>query len=105
MGQIGYNVDVALNGIEAVSLVEEKRYDLIFMDNQMPGMNGLDATKFIRNLPNGINVTIIGLSASVFKEDIEKALETGMNDYLTKPVKIHEILEKIKSCFLTLSNK
>lgn len=105
MGQMGYNVDVALNGIEAVTSVEDKRYDLIFMDNQMPGMNGLDATKFIRNLPNGINVTIVGLSASVFKEDIEKALETGMNDYLTKPVKIREILEKIKNCFLTLSNK
>jgi PAS domain S-box-containing protein len=105
MGQIGYDVDIAMNGIEAVSSVEKERYDLIFMDNQMPGMNGLDATKFIRNLPNGTNVAIVGLSASVFKEDIEKALETGMNDYLTKPVKIHEILEKIKSCFLALSNK
>lgn len=105
IGQMGYGVDVALNGLEAVKMVEENVYDLIFMDNQMPGMNGMDATKYIRNLKNGKAVTIIGLSASVFKEDIEKALNIGMNGYLTKPVKINEIVEKIKACSLELAGK
>jgi PAS domain S-box-containing protein len=105
LGQMGYMVDVALNGLEAVKMVEENTYDLIFMDNQMPGMNGMDATKYIRNLKNGKSVTIIGLSASVFKEDIEKALSIGMNGYLTKPVKINEIVEKIRICSHELAGR
>ncbi|MEX2512651.1 MAG: response regulator [Cyclobacteriaceae bacterium] len=105
LGQMGYEIDVALNGLDAVNLVKEKVYDLIFMDYQMPGMNGLDATNIIRTLPNGKAVVIIGLSANVFKEDIEKALNTGMDEYLTKPVKIQSIVETIKACSLSLSNK
>ncbi|WP_375583552.1 ATP-binding protein [Cyclobacterium xiamenense] len=100
LGQMGYEPDVALNGIEAIACVEQKKYDLIFMDNQMPGMNGMDATKAIRTMPNGKSVTIVGLSASVFKEDVEHALSIGMNEYLTKPVKIQQIVNTIKSCAL-----
>jgi CheY-like chemotaxis protein len=105
MGQMGYDVDVAVNGIDAVKMVEENAYDLIFMDNQMPGMNGMDATKYIRNLKNGKAVTVIGLSASVFKEDIEQALKMGMNDYISKPVKIQEIVNRIKTCSMELAGK
>ncbi|MEX0882562.1 MAG: ATP-binding protein [Cyclobacteriaceae bacterium] len=105
LGQMGYEIDVALNGLDAVSLVKEKYYDLIFMDYQMPGMNGLDATNIIRTLPNGKGAVIIGLSANVFKEDIKKALNSGMDEYLTKPVKIHSIVEKIKACSLSMSKK
>ena len=103
--QMGYNPDVALNGVEAISAVEQKNYDLVFMDNQMPRMNGMDATKIIRSMPNGRKMMIVGLSASVFKEDIELAMNIGMNDYLTKPVKIHQIVERIKNCILLKENQ
>ncbi|WP_339713916.1 ATP-binding protein [Cyclobacterium amurskyense] len=103
--QMGYNPDVALNGVEAISAVEQKSYDLVFMDNQMPRMNGMDATKIIRSMPNGRKMMIVGLSASVFKEDIELAMNIGMNDYLTKPVKIHQIVERIKNCILLKENQ
>lgn len=100
--QMGYDPDIALNGMEAVNSVKQKKFDLIFMDNQMPGMNGMDATKIIRTLPNGDTVKIVGLSAGVFKDDIEKALEIGMSDYLTKPVKIQQIVDKIRECGMSI---
>jgi CheY-like chemotaxis protein len=66
----------------------------------MPRMNGKEATKIIRTMPKGKKMMIVGLSASVFKEDVEEAMKIGMDDYLTKPVKIHQIVEKIKKCIL-----
>ncbi|WP_339904364.1 ATP-binding protein [uncultured Cyclobacterium sp.] len=104
LSQMGYTPKVALDGLEAISAVEEKRFDLIFMDNQMPRMNGMDATKVIRGMGNGQKAMIVGLSASVFKEDIALAMNIGMNDYLTKPVKIHQIVEKIKNCIIWKEN-
>jgi PAS domain S-box-containing protein len=104
LSQMGYTPEVALDGIEAIGAVEKKRFDLIFMDNQMPRMNGMDATKVIRGMDKGRKTMIVGLSASVFKEDIEQAMNIGMNAYLTKPVKIHQIVEKIKSCILWKEN-
>ena len=100
LSQMGYMPDVALNGVEAINAVKKKKYDLVFMDNQMPRMNGMDATKIIRTMPHGRKMMIIGLSASVFKEDIKLAMNIGMNDYLTKPVRIHQIVERIKNCIL-----
>ncbi len=99
MKQLGYYVDTAHNGVEAISAVEKKDYDLIFMDYQMPFMDGLEASKSIKSIRRGRNVRIIGLSANVFKEDIEKALLSGMDDYLTKPIKIQELVKKIKASF------
>ena len=104
LSQMGYTPEVALNGVEAINAVEKKRFDLIFMDNQMPRMNGMDATKVIRGMANGRKTMIVGLSASVFKEDIELAMNIGMNAYLTKPVKIHQIVEKIKNCIIWKEN-
>ncbi|WP_226332019.1 PAS domain-containing hybrid sensor histidine kinase/response regulator [Echinicola marina] len=103
MKQLGYEVDTASNGEEAIAAVEKRDYDLIFMDYQMPFMNGLQASKAIKALKKGKNVRIIGLSANVFKEDIEKALMSGMDDYLTKPIKIQELVNKIKTSFEIIS--
>jgi CheY-like chemotaxis protein len=100
LSQMGFAPEVAVNGNEAIEAVDKKEFDLIFMDNQMPRMNGKDATKIIRTMPKGKKMMIVGLSASVFKEDVEEAMKIGMNDYLTKPVKIHQIVEKIKKCIL-----
>jgi len=99
-GQMGYKPDLAKNGLEAIEKCETKDYDLIFMDNQMPKMNGLEATKAIRKLEKGERPVIVGLSANIFQEEIDKAYEAGMDDYLTKPVKLGQIAERIKSSYL-----
>ncbi|HSJ69180.1 MAG TPA: ATP-binding protein, partial [Anditalea sp.] len=99
-GQMGYRPDLAKNGLEAVEKCESKEYDLIFMDNQMPKMNGLEATKAIRKLEKGDRPVIVGLSANIFQEEIDKAYDAGMDDYLTKPVKLGQIADRIKSSYL-----
>jgi PAS domain S-box-containing protein len=99
MRELGYDFDLAENGSQAVDLVKDKKFDLIFMDIQMPVMNGLDATREIRKLPNGKEPFIIGLSANAFQEDRDEAVDSGMDDYLTKPVKIMEIAQLIRHCY------
>jgi CheY-like chemotaxis protein/nitrogen-specific signal transduction histidine kinase len=92
-------IDCAENGIEAVSKFSEApdKYDLIFMDVQMPEMDGYEATRRIRSLdiPKAKTVPIIALTANVFKEDIEKCVETGMNGHVGKPLNFDEVLEKL----------
>ena len=93
-------VDPVFNGAEAVKQFEdspEGTYRLILMDIQMPEMNGLEATKTIRSLDRGDagEVLIIGLSANVFKQDVDKALQSGMNDYLGKPIDMNHLFEAI----------
>jgi signal transduction histidine kinase/ActR/RegA family two-component response regulator len=94
----GYYVEVADNGIEAVEKysANPEKFDLIFMDIQMPEMDGTEATKAIRD--RGFKtIPIIALTAHAIKGDREKYLEAGMNDYISKPVKkeiIYEIVKK-----------
>ena len=88
---IGLEIDVAVNGQEAFQKVKEKSeqyYDLIFMDIQMPIMNGYEATKAIRSLDSEYakKVPIIAMTANVFQDDIMKAIESGMNEHVTKPI-------------------
>jgi len=82
----GAGVSVAENGLVAVSMVMEKRYDLIVMDVQMPVMDGLAASEDIRGLENGKTVPIIGMTAHAFASDREKCIAAGMNGVITKPV-------------------
>jgi len=88
-------IDCAENGEEAVRMYEEssEEYDLIFMDLQMPKMDGFDATRAIRaiNSDKAQNIPIIAITANVFKEDIEKCLASGMNDHIGKPINVEEI--------------
>ena len=92
-------IDCAVNGAEAVQKFADQggKYDLIFMDLQMPEMDGFEATRLIRalNLPNAGEVPIIAMTANVFREDIEKCLEAGMNDHVGKPLNIGDILKKL----------
>ncbi|MGR6872695.1 ATP-binding protein [Pseudomonas sp. HK3] len=96
---LGVTFDLAEDGIQAVEAIKSKDYDLVFMDVQMPKMDGYTATKTVRAC--GIdNVIICGLSANALKEDLERAQESGMNDYLTKPLKqdsLRLMLEKYLS--------
>lgn len=92
-------VTIAENGQEALEKLENQLFDLILMDIQMPIMNGFEATEHIRAGKHGINsitIPIVALSADVFPETKEKAIQMGMNDFITKPIKQAELIEKIQ---------
>jgi CheY-like chemotaxis protein len=93
-------VDCAENGAEAVRLFTEnpERYDLILMDVQMPQMDGLEATRVIRALdvPEAKTVPIVALTANVFRDDVEKCREAGMNSHLGKPLILDALLAELR---------
>lgn len=84
--ECGFVVDVAMDGIEAVSMVSEKQYALILMDLQMPRMNGIEATQAIRKIKAYKSTPIIALTANAFAEDREMCFQAGMSDFLSKPI-------------------
>jgi signal transduction histidine kinase len=98
----GLIFDCAKNGVEAVRLYQESPacYDLIFMDVQMPDMDGFEATRRIRAFENlktpGRRVPIIAMTANVFQEDIEKCLDAGMDDHVGKPFEPEEVMKKLR---------
>ena len=93
-------IDCAVNGLETVQMFTagSEKYDLIFMDVQMPEMDGFEATRKIRalDLPNAKEIPILAMTANVFREDIEKCLKAGMNDHIGKPLDIDDVLKKLK---------
>ena len=97
LGKAGYNVIVAANGKEAVAAFTEnpKAYDLIFMDVQMPEMDGKAATQTLRRL-GFCEIPIVAMTAHAMKGDREMCLEAGMNDYITKPIKRETVFGMIK---------
>ncbi|EIM78028.1 multi-sensor hybrid histidine kinase, partial [Nitritalea halalkaliphila LW7] len=102
MDQLGYPFDTARDGLEAIEKVTENAYDVIFMDIQMPRMNGLKATEKIIEEDLAPDTFIIGLSANAFTEDIEKAYKAGMHTYLSKPVRADQIAKLLKERALQL---
>jgi signal transduction histidine kinase/ActR/RegA family two-component response regulator len=97
-------MDCAENGIQAVSMFKNSPddYDLILMDVQMPGMDGFEATRKIREMEfeKAKTVPIIAMTANVFREDIEKCLEAGMNDHLGKPLDMEEFFTALRKYLL-----
>jgi len=89
----GYMVTVAVNGLEAVQLAKQQHPDLILMDIQMPGLDGLAATREIRLIPALAQVPIIALTALVMPGDRERCLAAGANEYLSKPVSLSKLRE------------
>ena len=83
---LGHRVDVAPNGQAAIALVQAHDYDLVFMDMQMPVMDGLAATQAIRMLPGLAGLPIVAMTANVQRQDEAQCLAAGMNDYLAKPI-------------------
>ncbi|MBP9914307.1 MAG: response regulator, partial [Opitutaceae bacterium] len=98
--RLGYRADAVGNGLEAVTTLEARHYDLVLMDLQMPEMDGFEASRQIRRrLAEDQQPKIIALTANAMQGDRELCLAAGMDDYISKPVKMHEIIEAIHRQF------
>ena len=94
--QMGYRADVAANGIEAIECVERQPYDLVLMDVQMPEMDGLEASRRInQRWPNGERPRIVAMTANAMQGDREACLAAGMDDYVTKPIRVEALVEAL----------
>jgi two-component system, sensor histidine kinase and response regulator len=89
----GYIVEVAENGRIAVDMVQQRDWDVVLMDMQMPVMDGLEATQCIRKLANRASLPIIAMTANAMQRDRERCLAAGMNDFVTKPVDPEELFK------------
>ena len=88
--KLGYSISVAADGMEAVALATENTFDLIFMDVQMPRMNGLEAARALRS--QNCRAPIVAVTANATKEEMQRCLEAGMNDFIGKPFKKKDLL-------------
>lgn len=95
LSKLGYTADVANNGVEAVGMVQEKQYDIILMDVLMPEMDGLEATAVIRS-GGQPQPQIVAMTANAMPEDREICLSAGMDNYISKPIKLEELVNILK---------
>jgi len=103
--KMGFKVDTVANGKEAVETLKERPYDLVFMDVQMPEMDGYDATRAILSEPEiKQKPIIIAITAAALKEDRDKCLEVGMHDYMSKPINIEKLQDIIEKWAMQLQN-
>ncbi|MDQ1262864.1 MAG: hypothetical protein QG575_2045, partial [Euryarchaeota archaeon] len=93
--RLGYKADIAANGCQVLGALQRHPYDVVLMDVQMPDMDGLEATRRIRRMP-GRRPYIIAMTAHAMKGDREECLEAGMDDYVSKPVRIEELQAAIE---------
>ena len=95
--KLGYNADWAPNGLEAFQMIQKVKYDVVLMDLHMPVMDGLTATKNIRkNIPADIQPMIVALTANAMKEDRDICLRAGMNDYISKPFSVSDLVKVLE---------
>jgi len=100
----GYIVATANNGLEAVDMCEKNSYDVILMDIQMPEMDGIEATKIIRDMDKHKHTPIIAITGYALKGDREKFLSQGMDEYVSKPINVDELLNAITKCVSLVRN-
>ncbi|MCP4293292.1 MAG: response regulator [bacterium] len=96
--KIGISCEVAENGQQAVDMIDQSEFDLVFMDVRMPVMNGYEATQTIRARKDGLaDIPILAITGEATKQDVAKCLNAGMNTHLSKPVRLAMLVESIKS--------
>ncbi len=106
LDKLGYRADVAANGLEVLQALERQHYDVVLMDVQMPEMDGLKATQEIRQRwPDKEQPAIIAMTALALKGDQEMCLAAGMDDYISKPVKIEILEAALMVCSKRMTNK
>lgn len=103
LNKLGYSPSLANTGAEAIQMLKKENFDLIFMDVQMPEMDGLEATRQIRKNFDR-QPLIVAMTANAMAEDREACLNAGMDDYMSKPINLERLLELLKSLFVTRSN-
>ena len=94
--RLGYKVDIAVNVLEVLRALQSKPYDAVLMDVQMPEMDGLEATRQIRAC--GLNTRIIAMTAHALEGDREECLQAGMNEYISKPIRMKELQKALDIC-------
>ena len=98
--KLGYRADVAFTGIEAIDALKRQAYDVILMDAEMPEMDGREATMVIRKeFPASQQPHIIAMTANSSQGDRENFLSIGMNDYISKPLKLDEMIRALSACY------
>ncbi|MFH0904362.1 MAG: response regulator [Methanobacteriota archaeon] len=97
----GIIADEAVNGEEAIEKVEKETYDLVLMDIELPGMDGVDATKLIKSKHK--NLPILALTSYAMKGDRERFIAAGFDDYIAKPIDVNSFIEKINK-FIHINN-
>ncbi len=95
LGQMGYRADVAANGLELLQALQRQPYDLALMDVQMPEMDGLEATRRI-HAGGGACPRIVAMTANAMQGDRAECLAAGMDDYLTKPIRVEALVDALR---------
>jgi CheY-like chemotaxis protein len=99
LGQMGYRADVAADGLEAIQALERQPYDVVLMDVQMPEMDGLEATRQIGlRFPPEKRPRIIAMTANAMQGDREICIKAGMDDYISKPIRVEELIQVLARC-------
>jgi CheY-like chemotaxis protein len=93
--QMGYRADLASNGLEVIDALERQVYDVVLMDVQMPELDGLEATRTIRRRVDLAQPGIIAMTANAMQGDREMCLAAGMDDYISKPIRVNELVEAL----------
>ncbi len=97
--RLGYQADSALNGFEVIEMLRRQPYDVVLMDVQMPGMDGLEATRRIaEEWPAGPRPRIVAMTANAMQGDREMCFTAGMDDYISKPIRVEKLIEALKRC-------